>query len=307
MTPAPSIEACRVVGIASIPWRRIRPLAGQPREYFDKAALAELATSIGAIGQCVPAQVARIDGDKSHDFELIDGQRRWHAVQIAGVETLRCEVIDEPDEDRRYLRSVLANFSRQPNHSIEIAVAIDRIRKGRTIEQVADILGKSRSYVEQHLLLLRLHPDLKAAMHPSVPKGRRRLPLAAAIMLAKRDPGEQIAAWEEIRRHPDSLLRATKLVVDALPVDDRRPKKEGSPYEKYRSLKNMLNRTASDLEAITAEQFEHLTQGRASEDRQQMVQSMERIAARLEWMRAALPGVRWEGETARQSIRRAAP
>lgn len=287
--------------ILDVPCWRIRPMPGQPREYFDPVALRDLARSIAAMGQVVPAQVAPVRGDKKHDYEIIDGQRRWHAAQMAMVPTFRCEVIDEPDEDRRYLRSFVANLSREANHPMEIATAIDRILRTKTIAEVAEIIGRSEAYVCQYRLLLRLVPDLKSAMHPTVPKNKRLI-ASAAFLLAKREPGEQVAAWEEIRKRPESVLKATQRVIAEMPSDDRRPKRESKPFEKYRVLQGQLDRVANDLDAITAEQFEHLTQGRASEDTARMRQVMERIGDRLEWMKNRLPGVRWENVPAKQKL-----
>lgn len=268
--------------ILDIPWRRVRPLAGQPREYFDPAALAELATSIGAVGQLVPAKVAPVvDPLRRHDYELIDGQRRWHAVQAAGLETLRAEVVDEPDEERRYLQSVVANFSRQGHHPMEIAVACDRLRRTMPVERVAAVLGKSSAYVCQYLGLLRLHPDLKDLLHPTAPKGER-LPLKAAVKLAALDHADQMAAWRKIRESGQSVLRATRRVCDEIPsagaaqAESRakpgNPKPRGADaYELVRVLTGHMRRTLHAMDAVRPGQFAEVLarsgSGRAGEVR----------------------------------------
>ncbi len=63
---------------------RIRPFANQPREYFNESALKDLARSIKAVGQQVEIRVRPLAGDPKHDYELIDGQRRWLACQMIG-------------------------------------------------------------------------------------------------------------------------------------------------------------------------------------------------------------------------------
>lgn len=259
--------------IIDIPWRRVRPMPGQPREYFDKAALAELATSIGAVGQLVPAKVAPVEDPlKRHDYELIDGQRRWHAVQSAGVETLRAEVVDEPDEERRYLESVVANFSRQGHHPMEIAVACDRLRRTMPVDKVAAVLGKSPAYVYQHLSLLRLTLSLKDKMHPSVPKADR-LPVAAALRLAALEPAEQVAAWAKICSSGMSKMRATNRVVDSLPDAPPRPRSRprADAYDSVRMISGHMKRLLHALDNVRPAQFADMLartgSGRASEVR----------------------------------------
>lgn len=230
--------------ILEVPWRRIRPMPGQPREHFDRDGLISLADSISAVGQVVPAPAAAVQGDPRHDYELIDGERRWRAVQIAGLETLRIQVVDEPDESRRYLLSVAANMARQANHPLEIAVACDRLRRTMTVERVAASLGKSVPYVYQHLKLLSLHPEIREAMHPSTPKNRR-LPMAAALRLAGLEPAGQFAALAKIRASGLSPGRAAIWAVE----DEGRNGKARPPdgrdrrCDRVRSLAGHLRRT----------------------------------------------------------------
>jgi ParB/RepB/Spo0J family partition protein len=236
--------------VREVPWRRVRPMAGQPREYFDKAALEELARSIAAVGQVVPAQVTPLPPGGPHDWELLDGQRRWHAAAMAGLETLRAEVVDEPDEERRYLRSVVANLARAPHHPLEIAVACDRLRRGRTLAEVAAMLGKSVGYVSQHLSLLGLCDEAKRRLHPRTPKAER-LPYSAALLLTGMDPADQARALAAMRASGLTPLRAARKVAEeraaAAPARPKEPSKMG------RNLGCALRRAILAVEEYPAE------------------------------------------------------
>lgn len=236
--------------VVDVPLGRVRPMCGQPRSYFDKNALEELAESLKAIGQVVPAQVTRVTGDRRHDYELIDGQRRWHAAEIAGLAALRCEVIDEPDPEARFTRSVVANLSRQPNHPMEIALACQRMRKSMTVEKVAATLGKSVSWVNQHVSLLKLHPDLQSMLHPTTPKANR-LPFAAALKLASLPHDRQKEAIGKILASGLSRLRATDAVLAAMPETEvAPPDKEGGrqgtrpPKDRYEKFFGLVQRSS---------------------------------------------------------------
>src|SRR5207248_3150600 len=103
---------------------RVRPLAGQPRRYFDPVQLAALEKSIWKRGQLQPGLVRALQGDKKHDYELIDGQRRWHACSKLGV-PFRAVVVDTADAEDQFEMSIAANFQRADHTPMEIAAAIE--------------------------------------------------------------------------------------------------------------------------------------------------------------------------------------
>lgn len=235
--------------VRDVPWRRVRPMSGQPREYFDKAALEELARSIAAVGQVVPAQATPLPPGGPHDWELVDGQRRWHAVAMAGLATLRVEVVDEPDEERRYLRSVVANLARAPHHPLEIAVACDRLRRGRTQADVAAMLGKSPGYVAQHLSLLRLCDEAKRRLHPRTPKAER-LPYSAALLLTGMEPAEQSRALAAMRATGLTPLRAARKVAEERATSGTARARPKRPSDLGRDLGRALRRAILAVEEL---------------------------------------------------------
>lgn len=134
--------------VLTIPTARIRPLADQPRRYFDKEELAALERSIMKRGQLQPGLVRKIKGDPKHEFELIDGQRRWHACTKVGV-PYRAIVVQPTDDEDQFEMSIASNFQRAEHTPMEVSAAIDRLSKrgGRTMDEIAVLFGKSSYWV----------------------------------------------------------------------------------------------------------------------------------------------------------------
>jgi ParB/RepB/Spo0J family partition protein len=299
--------------ILEVPWQAVRPMPGQPREHFDRSALEALASSIRSIGQVVPALVVRLVGDerfgehaarvgtsraRAHDYEIVDGQRRWHAVQMAGVPALRVEVIDEPDEGRRYVRSVVANLSRVGHHPIEVAVACDRMRRSKdpatgrpmTLEKTAETLGRSVVWVQSHLSLLNLCDAARAALHPTVPKSRK-LPLTTAFELARQPKGLQEVLLREIFERRSAgystggaarRVLATAHERGGTSPSARKGKDKRSSYQKFKGLLRFLRDAAEGFDDLTPDRFDALVGGRPAEDVQVVWTLLGRIAAKVE-------------------------
>jgi ParB family chromosome partitioning protein len=118
----------------TIPRSRIRPFKNQPRTYFDKEELENLAASIKAFGQIVPVSVKKVSDSPDFDYELCDGQRRWHACEIAGKTMMKAILESPTDEKEQFLISVLSNFGRAEHTVIEIAYACKTFRdEGMTL------------------------------------------------------------------------------------------------------------------------------------------------------------------------------
>jgi len=133
----------------------IDPNPLQPRTRFDEVKLQELAESISASGLVQPIVVRR-KGDR---FEIVAGERRWRAAQIAGLLKLPVHISDISDE-RLLQAALIENIQREDLNPIEEALAYKRLgeQSGLTQEQIAAAVGKDRATVANHLRLLRL-PD----------------------------------------------------------------------------------------------------------------------------------------------------
>lgn len=135
----------------------IRPNPDQPRRHFDDAALTELATSIKTNGLLEPVIVRPKDGA----YELIAGERRWRASHRAGLETVPARIIDLGDEEA-FVLSVAENVNREDMNPMEEAHAFQRlITFGRTLDEVAELFGKTTRYLTVRLDLLKLSGEFQ--------------------------------------------------------------------------------------------------------------------------------------------------
>jgi ParB family chromosome partitioning protein len=136
----------------------VEPSTMQPRTRFDEARLEELARSIRANGVVQPLLVRR----KGSNYELIAGERRWRAAQLAGLTHVPVVVRNVPDEKVLEL-ALIENIQREDLNPIEEAQAykklIDSI--GLTQESLAERVGRDRSYITNFLRLLRLPDDIR--------------------------------------------------------------------------------------------------------------------------------------------------
>ncbi|WP_429140268.1 ParB/RepB/Spo0J family partition protein [Aeromonas veronii] len=149
----------------------------QPRKDMSQDALEELANSIRAQGVIQPI-VVRPLGEQS--FEIIAGERRWRASQLARLEVVPCIVKDVPDEAAVAI-ALIENIQREDLNAIEEAVALQRLLTEfeLTHQQVAEAVGKSRSTVTNLLRLNQLNDDVKRFVeHGDLDMGHARALLA---------------------------------------------------------------------------------------------------------------------------------
>jgi len=136
----------------------IDPSAAQPRTHFDEARLEELAQSIRSNGIVQPILVRR----RGARYQLVAGERRWRAAQRAGLHQIPAVVREIPD-DKLLELALIENIQRQELNAIEEAHAYKRLIEtlGLTQETVAQRVGRDRSFVTNHLRLLRLPEDIQ--------------------------------------------------------------------------------------------------------------------------------------------------
>lgn len=147
------------VRFAEIPVGDIHPNRKQPRSVFDEDDMAELVHSVREIGVLQPIVVRTSTEEGGEPYELVMGERRWRAVQAAGLETIPAIVRDTTDDD--LLRdALLENLHRSQLNPLEEAAAYQQLLEdfGTTHEQLADRIGRSRPQVSNTLRLLKLPP-----------------------------------------------------------------------------------------------------------------------------------------------------
>jgi ParB family chromosome partitioning protein len=175
--------------LITLPVARIRPGRYQPRTRMDQQALAELASSIRAQGLMQPVLVRPVDRDK---YELIAGERRWRAAQMAGLDEVPALVREVPDEAALAL-SLIENIQREDLNPLEEAAGLQRLidEFKMTHEQAADAVGRSRSATTNLLRLLKLaRPVQDLVMEGALEMGHARaliaLEAARQIEVARR-------------------------------------------------------------------------------------------------------------------------
>ncbi len=169
--------ASRKDAMASLPVGSIRPGKYQPRTHMDEQALKELAASIRAQGLMQPLLVRPVGRDQ---YELIAGERRWRAAQIAGLAEVPVLVRDVPD-NAALAMSLVENIQREDLNPIEEAAGLQRLIEEfrMTHEQAADAVGRSRSATTNLLRLLKLAKPVQAMlMQGTLEMGHARALLA---------------------------------------------------------------------------------------------------------------------------------
>ena len=208
----------------------------QPRRRFDDASLAELASSIKAQGIMQPIVVRKTvsgggSGDKQVAYEIIAGERRFRAAQLAGLAEVPVIVKDVDDRTALTL-ALIENLQRQDLNAIEEALGLQRLiaEFSFTHEQAADAVGKSRSAVSNQLRLL----ELAAPVQERVIAGLLAMGHARALAPLPKD--KQVMLAENIAINGLSV-RATEALVkrETTSADKKRP---GVPN--YRSKQEKL-------------------------------------------------------------------
>ena len=152
-----STEAVSTQGsstINEIALDQIEPNPDQPRREFDQIALEELANSIKELGIVQPITLRQMDDNK---FQIIAGERRWRASQLAGLTAIPAYIRTIKDENVMEL-ALVENIQREDLNAIEIALAYEHLleKSGMTQEKVAERVSKSRAAIANYLRLLKL-------------------------------------------------------------------------------------------------------------------------------------------------------
>lgn len=199
------METGRVV---FLPARAIKPNPAQPRELFKEETLTELADSIRQHGILQPLSVRRV----GTSYELIAGERRLRAGQMAGLTEIPCIIMSMDDRESGMV-ALVENLQRQDLDFIEEARGISCLMSQWSMsqEQVAKVIGKSQSAVANKLRLLRHSPQVLAALRAAGLTERH----ARALLKLPTEP-EKIAAITTITKLNMSVARTEKYIQELL-------------------------------------------------------------------------------------------
>jgi len=192
--------------ISEIPLSQIEANPNQPRRDFDEASLHELAASIAQIGIVQPITLRQVADDR---YQIIAGERRWRASQLAGLEAIPAYIRTIGDENVMEM-ALVENIQREDLNAIEIALAYQHLLEGQgmTQEKVAERVGKSRTAVTNYLRLLRLPAQVQMALQ----KKEIDMGLARAL-LAVESPSMQIRLFNETQKNGYSVRKVEEMAT----------------------------------------------------------------------------------------------
>ncbi|MBF0255246.1 MAG: ParB/RepB/Spo0J family partition protein, partial [Gammaproteobacteria bacterium] len=222
----------------------------QPRRDFEESGLQELADSISAQGVVQPIVVRPVENGR---YELIAGERRWRACQMAGKSEIPV-VIREVDDQSAMAMGLIENIQRQDLNAIEEAGALHRLLNefGLTHQQVAEAVGKSRSAVSNLMRLLELSEPVKQMVES------HQLEMGHARALLSLTPDNQSSAAQEVVKKGLSV-RETETLVKAIQKAKEQP--DAPPKTQQKSdpdVERLITRLSEKLGAQVK-----LQQGRA--------------------------------------------
>ena len=192
-----------------LPIASLKANSSQPRMHFHEESLNELAESIRAQGILQPILVRPVQDAMPQEYEIVAGERRWRAAQIAGLTEVPVLIRDLSDDDILPI-ALIENLQREDLNALEEAQGIDKLRQALQLSQddLAKRLGKSRSAIANALRLLQL-PE---AMLRSLDEGLISAGHARAL-LAIAEPGPQAALHEAMLRRDVSVRAAEDAVT----------------------------------------------------------------------------------------------
>jgi ParB family transcriptional regulator, chromosome partitioning protein len=244
-------------GLMYLPIRLVDPNPNQPRQIFDEQALQELAASIKANGLVQPIIVRRRPVPNDARFEIVAGERRWRASQVAELTEIPVVVQDVAD-DKLLELALIENIQREDLNPIETAIAFDRLVKELDLshEELGRRTGKDRATITNFIRLLKLPKELQDA----VAEGKLTMGHAKAL-LALTFADQQLDTARKVMQLGMSV-RATEKMVQNLtePKEEKAPKEEEKLDPNVRAAQDELRNYLGTKVAIipTSEKRGHI-------------------------------------------------
>lgn len=190
--------------LKTLPVDVLHPGRYQPRRQMDKEALEELANSIRVQGIIQPIVVRK----QHQGYEIIAGERRWRAAQLAGLMEIPVLIRDLSDE-AAIAMSLIENIQRQDLNAVEEAIALQRLidEFEMTHEAIAEAVGKSRSSVTNTLRLLKLNSDVRILVEQGALDMGHARALLALEGLQQSEIAQQVVARALSVRETEKLIR----------------------------------------------------------------------------------------------------
>lgn len=191
--------------LSEIPIEQIEPNPDQPRREFDPVAMQELATSIETMGIIAPITLRQVAADR---YQIIAGERRWRASQMAGLKTMPAYIRTADDESVMEL-ALVENIQREDLNAIEIALAYEHLAEtsGMTQEKISERVGKSRTAVTNYMRLLKLPAQIQMSL-----KNREIDMGHARALLSLDSPSMQLKLFRDVLKNQYSVRKVEEMV-----------------------------------------------------------------------------------------------
>ncbi len=205
-----STEEVKTQGSSSIheiPIKHIHANPNQPRREFDQVALQELADSIAEIGIIQPITLRKMSDD---DYQIIAGERRFRASQLAGLVSVPAYIRTADDENVMEM-ALIENIQREDLNSLEIALAYQHLieQYGLTQERLSERVGKKRTTIANYLRLLKLPAQIQVALqNKEIDMGHAR------ALLTLDDAKLQIKVFEELLDEGYSVRKLEQILQE---------------------------------------------------------------------------------------------
>ena len=188
-----------------IPVEQIEPNPDQPRREFDATAMQELASSIKTMGIIAPITLRQVSPEH---YQIIAGERRWRAAQMAGLTTIPAYIRTANDESVMEL-ALVENIQREDLNAIEIALAYEHLaeQSGMTQEKISERVGKSRTAVTNYMRLLKLPAQIQMALkNHEIDMGHAR------ALLSLDSPSMQLKLFRDVQKNQYSVRKVEEMV-----------------------------------------------------------------------------------------------
>ena len=227
-------EKMQSAGISEIELKNIEANPFQPRTKFDEEALNELAESIKEIGLIQPITLRKV---KENQYQIIAGERRFRAAQLAGLETIPA-YIRKAKDDGMLEMALVENIQREDLDAIEIALSYQRLMDELefTQEELSSRVGKKRSTIANYLRLLKLPAIVqKGLIDKLISMGHAR------AIININDPEARILIFNQIIKHGYSVRKVEEIVRE-LNSDEKDTKSAKPKFPKeYGRVKKQLD------------------------------------------------------------------
>ena len=234
-----STEAVRTSGSSSIGEIEIDKIfanPNQPRRDFNEEALKELADSINELGVIQPITLRKMDDGT---YQIIAGERRFRASQLAGKTTIPAYILKADDEDTMEM-ALIENIQREDLNPLEIALAYQQLIEQHNLsqEQLSKRVGKGRATIANFLRLLRLPATIQVALK------EKKIDMGHAKALLSLDShADQLNLFQEIEKNGYSVREVEEIVRGIKEGNGEKPAQKKSADKKQDAVSNLPSRS----------------------------------------------------------------